>query len=156
MDSPTCPMVQWIPWDFDGKLGHPSSKIVQTQVLFALDARDSYLLIFVRTVTVMRTIVFYVLFVSQMNLMVWQQKLSFVWIMTSVESGFTTIAHLERTMRPASSCVKIVLPLEAFFVVVVVVKFLESVLRVFVQFVLSLMLVPLCFYTLAIIGYFAQ
>ena len=45
-------------------------------------------------------------------------------------------------MRPASSCVKIVLPLEAFFFfVVVVVKFLESVLRVFVQSVLSLMLV---------------
>lgn len=59
-------------------------------------------------------------------------------------------------MQPASSCVKIVLPLEAFFVVVVVVKFLESVLRVFVQFVLSLMLVPVCSYILAIIGYFAQ
>lgn len=40
------------------------SKIVQT------DARDSYLLVFVRTVTVMRTMVFYVLFVSQMSLMV--------------------------------------------------------------------------------------
>lgn len=59
-------------------------------------------------------------------------------------------------MQPASSCVKIVLPLEAFFNVVVVVKFLKSVLRVFVQFVLSLMLVPVCFYILAIIGYFAQ
>ena len=68
-----------------------------------------------------------------------------------MESGFTTIVHLERTMLPASSCVKIVLPLEAFFC-----KVSQSVLRVFVQFFLSLMFVPVCFYTLAMIGYFAQ
>ena len=65
------------------------SKIIQTQVLFALDARDSYLLVLVRTVTVMRMMVFYVLFVSQTSLMVCQQKLSSGSIVTSVESGLT-------------------------------------------------------------------
>ena len=74
------------------------SKIVQTQVLFALDARDSYLLVFVRTVTMMRTTVFYVLFVSQTSLMVCLEKLSSGWIVTSAESGFITIVHLVRTM----------------------------------------------------------
>ena len=66
------------------------SKIIQTQVLFALDTRDSYLLVLVRTVTVMRIMmVFYVLFVSQTSLMVCQQKLSSGSIVTSVESGLT-------------------------------------------------------------------
>ena len=50
------------------------SKIVQTQVLFAFDARDSYLFVFVRTVTVMRTMVFHVLFVSLTSLMVCQEN----------------------------------------------------------------------------------
>ena len=75
------------------------SKIVQTQVLFAFDPRDSYLFVFVRTVTVMRTMVFHVLFVSLTSLMVClEKKLYSGWIVTSVESyflsGFTTIVHL--------------------------------------------------------------
>ena len=54
-------------------------KIVQTQVLFAFKARDSYLFVFVRTVTVMRMMVFHVLFVSLTSLMVCQEKIVF-WV----------------------------------------------------------------------------